>query len=1036
LELLKNIKQELIQKLESIVSMFMNILDGGKRKVLKLLIELLEYISLKDKSMSREQFKQRLSSLVLLAIEQDYDTLRIEQIQSLSEVGVSAPSLIKITQILKDKIGDIFFYSYAIPSEYIEFESRALKIYYQRFTTDYEQVLNSSSNGFTGYQMLVFCHNLKELNNEINELFEDDEELIQLLNPEQLIHNNRGIDYEQNYILELKNRLITYMQRSVALDKWDRLNEQVLHSTSLVDFFTCAFQTLEFLSKLEFINSNLLNRFEQEVLSEVVIEYAKILKELSIRDVMIENQNENSVTVTIPSSCVLNTKGLCLLFKMKDETVNVVNITTQFIIKLNNIEASRDQYKQLIEATMDEKIYFKEDDPLDTDSEDNNDTESEEDESTAKYSDTLFALSEIEQELIVLIASQFEPFIRSSLSQIMNNIKKIVNNNTSSALTEEQLIKQYGNTVTKMLETSLLELAITPNLSTLSENIYNTAFLRILSQIFAIVVRECVNLLLPSATFGVDSQDVLENYQIVLLKHLIRYCEEYCYGSGEGISRQVIAREKRFIDKVFQLYELETLKLIELYNKYTSTNNTNRSGLKGFHILAVINTRVKYDKEANNFFSKNREKALELFLVNEFALPLQSLSTTTEKYLIQCSHCGNERLVKGYYFLTRDYFLWKPISIFKGVDPSFLQQDSAIDVRTGKFKIYLKDVTSVRPLDPWITKGMKIYYNDYRVKIHLGNRPLRDKLMKLIVTQCKNIGNSSVQILEARKRSISQSITRTHKIFRNLSTTTTSQSHEVASSSPKMNTMTWTEVDQLLQKRFDISNTKLLESYNCSCCLMSQQSEMKGTLYLFDSCFCFDNLNAMMMMTMMDSNSEEDDNIIVVSWVRVMGVRPSLDQTELTILLNDGRELKIFNCLSSVQIILNSIDGAMTSYRNDNQKILQLRNSDIVAYYLAHFNIDNDELLKVVNNCIVPGSSSSKEFGTLYIGENYLCFERDNGKETIVINNRNVQSVTRKNWKLMGRICISVLLKNGIEHRFIIRDGVEQVFDLIQRRHK
>ena len=169
----------------------MNVLDSEKRRVFKLLIVLLEYVYIHDKTLTKEQFEVKLSDLVLKAVESDYESMKKELSTGDKSGEITASSLIKLVQVLRDKVEDIFFYSSALP-DYCNFEVRSLKIYCNRLNADCEKVLNST--GFSGYQMLLFCSKLKELNDQILEYFEQEDLVtnkIQLLVPEEI---NRGYE--------------------------------------------------------------------------------------------------------------------------------------------------------------------------------------------------------------------------------------------------------------------------------------------------------------------------------------------------------------------------------------------------------------------------------------------------------------------------------------------------------------------------------------------------------------------------------------------------------------------------------------------------------------------------------------------------------------------------------------------------------------------------------------------------------------------------------------------------------------------------
>jgi hypothetical protein len=442
------------------------------------------------------------------------------------------------------------------------------------------------------------------------------------------------------------------------------------------------------------VREKLLDKFSV-VVGECIVTYAKILQETCTREIVahseaIEEQRQaDNATIMHNNTAAQQAKKnnflklkLNTLHKKKEEQRvvpgEIVYVTTEFIVKLNNIEASRTQFRDWVKALMEAKSSFREvdlsyleneDDEYSDDStlgEENNHTassnDSDEDDDNNKRTGNnslassnsasvasksrdpsirdmrgiMNSLSIILHDLEILVASQFRPYIKECFSNILTHMRKLMKRSLDN---EENDIQKYGVMAAKMLKDNFLEAILTPNLAILSENIYEQSFLSILAQIFSLILNDCTQLLIPFSSFIRKKENILDKGQIRILKHLISTCEDYFYGNGEGLSKNDISRKKRFIAQLFQLFEMDTPRLISLYNKVNGSNVMNngdrrRGGnkaneqgsknheiswpIKGYHILGVLSTRS--DGIANKFFNEHLNEALSLYLVQEFSL--------------------------------------------------------------------------------------------------------------------------------------------------------------------------------------------------------------------------------------------------------------------------------------------------------------------------------------------------------------------------------------------------------------------------------
>lgn len=982
----------------------MTVLGGGKKNIFKTLIRLYEHIN----KANREQSQVKLCNLIQDAITSDYNNIRNDQINSSEEptTTLNASVLINVAQLLKEKVDDILYYSNSIPS-YCNFISRAMRTYYMCFTTDYEKLINSG--GFSGYQMLYFCEKLRELNTEIEDSFEQEE--IAELNLTLLDPTTISIGYETKFILEVKEKLMGYMQRAVALDNWLKMNDEVLHSSSLVDFFTSAGETLSFISKLEFTNYSLLSSFGL-ALGEVVVEYARILKSIALKELSSSAKNE-SKTKTNERPCLLNLIGLCDKYKLNEEERDVVNITERYVVLVNNVNGAISQFKTIIQSINDEKSQF---DDQSSDSDTNTDLSSEsdsynsDDESDSDNIRNIFVtVKTINNELISMIVNQFDPFVRISFSNILDQYKNI---NVEEA-------KKREKNAAKQLSSMLFDTAITPNLTTLSGNIYEAAFMQTLSQVLSVIFQEVSSIFMPPIPSDKDNSGIMSEGQRELLNSLTLFCEDYFYGAGEGLSRDQITRQKVFLRKVLKLYSLTTDRLIEIYPKF-SVASSSRS-LKSYHLLAVICSRSTTDPVAATFVEKNKTKVEELYLTNEFAInPDES---TQQPLIVKTNHCGNERLRKGYYYLTRYHFLWSPQGVLRGSNEIFLNNESMIDTKTGKFKLSLSEITAIRPIDPWITKGMTIYMSSIpRIKISLGTRKLRDELLDCIVKQAKQIGNT-ITVRPTKKLSVTGSITRTHKIFKpfssvNPQTQKEDVSESTISTSERINVLTLDEAQVQLQIRFGIPGAILKQRFNCA--RLEDSQRVNGVLYLFDTCFCFDALSDLSM----------SDSGFTASLLSISSVSPDIEQGLIRITLIDGQKLVFGGFLSDVSSVCNSIQLQLLDYEGNQQRLVKLKQADENSYFLSRFELLDDKLLATVESSVMRTSSGRRIPGTLYIGNKNLCFEAIVGQELFVLNYSKVKTVKRNNWGLCNK-CFCVKLRDSTEQRYVVNNRLEEIMNII-----
>lgn len=1040
LDMLVGIKDELVKKIEFILAQFITLLDGGSRHVLEVLVELLEYMQTKndieEESMTPQEFAGYLESLVSRAVDQDYRSLRKEQIEMCEEdqENICAASLIKLIQLMSGRIEYIIYYSSVIP-EYLKFTSTAIRFYYDRIAEDYETVFKLS--GFSGYQMLFFCRKLEEYHDEISECLGFNVTKRRNFRTIDIPTISRG--YEEKYVQELKSRLVTHIQRAVELETWKPVGEKCLHSQSLVDFFTSANQTLAYMIDVEFMTERILNLY-CEAVGDCVVEYAKILQLLCIREILRYNDSKQPTRKSL-----LNLQNL-LNSGTKDDAHREIDITPEFTIKLNNIEASSQQYRHIVKSVTEVKLKNENDDTSDeydevTDSEKDDDSSSKDDQSetekdnhtqvdkededddiesektasiVTKFSSTMNDLNIICDDLISLIALQFEPTIQLTLMRTMQQLKK--DTKKQSELTEEEMIDMYGKSVCKSFKTMFLDSVLTPNLATLSENIYHTAFKKILRSIYAIFLKQCEDILMPDISFGHVSHDILNSTQMVILRHLVSYVSTYFSGDGEGIQEDVMAKQRRFINSIFRMSEMSTEKLIELYSKLTKTSGGRSSPIKGYHALSILSTRRKMDKTAAKFIKDNTDRSLQMLLLHEFGINSDAEHQNNYSTSVVSSYPAmNENLKRGKCFLLPNFLLWKPYygKSTKG-DPSFAKKLTAIDRFGCKIKILLNHVRELKPLNPLVGKGIKFFLNDRTtVRIYLETRKARDQLLQQIVQECKKL-EVMVTVLEATTKTNQNA----HQKNRNITT------NNLDSSAINPALVLPKDIAKTLQSRFGITAT-LIERFSCKCSIGNQDEH--GTLYLFDNCFCFDAFG----------NYSIDASDLIASWHKVDKIDYYPQEMEIVMTFNDGRVVLFYRFLTEMSVVKRCVSQLYNTFKSNNDNLTTLKSSDPKTYFTARFGFKGDALNKSIA-CSVPGSAFFPIYGVLYIGFENICFEKDNQPGLISFTLKAIQSTCVKSWNWRSNSCLSITVASSTTtepqvHKFIIPNMADQVEEWLKQ---
>jgi hypothetical protein len=414
-EQLSEILEILAGNVEKLLHKFISVFPQNKPAgALQSIVKVYQFIKIDQEGMSMEDFGSLFTRVIQQAIADDYKDARRER--EWTPEGLSSLCIFVAKRIQEIQ----FFYRVfkAIP----KYEVMALEEYYNSFARDVERIMRDTNVNFSGGEMLALCSEIVELNIILDEEYIPSEQVnLKRINPERL-----SSGYPAKYIGELHGTLLRWMHQAVLHDNFLPLTD-VLHSSSVVDLFTAANQTLDHMSKSYFVSTDTLTQFA-EVLTQVAVEYAKELKSRCTMELEVSNCTASPASAMQPK----HRKGVSSIFdvgaRLMSRTASSVpedeaeppvlpcKISLQFIVKVNDVEAAKQQLENLMDSVEETKDLYE-----------SNDTESEEDSSESVDEDSTplqlayAQLNAIQDELLVLITCQVRFF-----NQLLTNSSNVI----------------------------------------------------------------------------------------------------------------------------------------------------------------------------------------------------------------------------------------------------------------------------------------------------------------------------------------------------------------------------------------------------------------------------------------------------------------------------------------------------------------------------------------------------------------------------------------------------------------------------------
>ena len=464
-----------------------------------------------------KEYSKRLKKIINGAFQTHLDGI-IEEIQnSLGFKDMNGPILVELCSELVKVIDEIFYFSGIFSID--NFEMEALTFYYSNLD-NYIQYAKKNDN-INGFYMLTLCNKLKPLHEEIRHDFSSKE----LSNFKFIDAKSISEGYSERYMTELSEMLSKWIKQSIAIDTFEPINDSCMHSTSVVDYFTSVNQIFELLQKLEFSDSNLYVRFAELVIRITATEYAKKVSDQCLEDVnSLSNQNVDSKQKQ--SNLLFNMIVPKSVFKdLKDTHILPVAITKHFVIRLNDIEACRQELQSVVKNIFDtsswaeyeettEETGFEDYDRDDIDFDEvekksNQKSKQIENEYSKKSNMSIQKFTkqfnEVLFDLTLATANIFQAPIRNAINYVLQNAKKDLAKMKNSTRVEVKNLFQSKSDA--LLDSSLFIPILTPALEILSQNCYKDLFKKILERLFLIVVEELSTFLLDPANFTRKPQD-------------------------------------------------------------------------------------------------------------------------------------------------------------------------------------------------------------------------------------------------------------------------------------------------------------------------------------------------------------------------------------------------------------------------------------------------------------------------------------------------------------------------------------------------
>ncbi|KAL9642398.1 hypothetical protein ABK040_014241 [Willaertia magna] len=623
-----DITEKLLNKIETILLQFRTTFVRNQPKgAVKSLLDVHELLTTKyNRELKFENYKKYMEQFLLKALQNHYNSLKQNIMEALDYKVMDGSVLVELCDQLRDVIDDIFDFSGLFVLDNYEYFS--LTFYYNSFYKDILQM--KQSNKIQGFHMLALCHKIKLLHEEIHLDFDEKElQSFPFIDTKEL---SKG--YEEKYMEELHTLLSKWINQSISLDTFEPITASVFYSTSVVDFFTSANQTFEMIKNLEFKNSKLLERYATLVIQATTLEYAKKLYDLCAEDLKSQVQSPEK-----PKSLLVKLSDEFIPKYFKNDNSNNnnnnnlnVGITKQFVVRLNDIEASRQELKSICHTIFDNSTWLEYEENeengeqlLDDDSKSNLDeidfeaieskinqknrrtvkiVEKKENESVKQFTKVF---NELLNDLILMLVNILNNAINTTVTKVMDLAKVELNNPN---LEKSDVISQFQSKSDQIIQSTLFDKVFTPILEILSENCYKDLLKRILQQLFITFVNELSNILFDPNIFTKKSSErqFLTKQQVYVLESILDLAIIYFCGNSddddsnnhskenslqntpniedndedsdedensddeeeeeEGLSREFAKKKSKVLRKLIKLYNTPTSTLIKLLQKF------------------------------------------------------------------------------------------------------------------------------------------------------------------------------------------------------------------------------------------------------------------------------------------------------------------------------------------------------------------------------------------------------------------------------------------------------------------------------------
>jgi len=337
------------------------------------------------------------------------------------------------------------------------------------------------------------------------------------------------------WLKDTSQKLEQWIDNACKIDRRESVSTDELHSSSVVDIFSAAFQAHEFLRSLHLGNPFIIIAF-----AEVVCKSAKDYSNREYTDI-VKTLNNSPTKTGFMKHSILSSRDVSA-----QPTEEVFKILKVHCIALNNIENSRSQLDQLASEIEQDMGEIK---------------------STPFYEscnatfqkcveDTFKEIKTLREQLIEKFYSKMNGFIKSHLLQTIN-----VKNSTTET---------DANKLNSLLD------YLDEQLTTMSDYLYPHLFKIVPRSIWSNIVKDIKEMIFPHADVkeptdikSVLNQNVvmMEVKQAKALVHNFEQLREYFYADGKGVPKEILDEQTGILYKMLELYEMPTLDMIVLYVK-------------------------------------------------------------------------------------------------------------------------------------------------------------------------------------------------------------------------------------------------------------------------------------------------------------------------------------------------------------------------------------------------------------------------------------------------------------------------------------